>query len=394
MALLIPATPNLLANSRWKPNSSPESSARWTQAAISTPLHHGRPGAEARYPQRGHARARRAGQLVVLDKDLARRPARPRRRPLHRSRQSRPAPGPARPAIAAYQDAAWAFYAPREGWLAWVADEDRLYVATAPPGASRWWRWRLGNVVDDTTPQLGGNLDANGHNIGFDNGTGITDDIGNEQVMFHKTASAVNQVGITNAATGTAPQIAAEGGDTNIDLTLRGKGTGYPEAALFGVNATADTTTVRGRRRGHPSSTTPATAISTRSTRTRPATPQASCFRRALGPRRTGHRRRRRLPLQGQRGRLAPGPKPSSSIAPRAGLLPATAIWTCPRPARLAHPPAARSPALRKDRPEPLPKGRCRHGNGAGGRKHRSRTAYRHPDLLCANRWQRQQYGA
>ncbi len=92
-------------------------------------------------------------------------------------------------------------------------------------------------------PQLGGDLDANGHNIGFDNGTGITDDAGNEQIVFHKTASAVNQVGVTNAATGNAPQIAAEGGDTNIDLTLAGKGTGHPKAALFGVNAGADTTT-------------------------------------------------------------------------------------------------------------------------------------------------------
>jgi hypothetical protein len=30
--------------------------------------------------------------------------------------------------LAAYQDGAWAFYTPREGWLAWVADEDVLYV--------------------------------------------------------------------------------------------------------------------------------------------------------------------------------------------------------------------------------------------------------------------------
>jgi len=30
--------------------------------------------------------------------------------------------------IAAYQDGAWQFYTPREGWLAWVADEDLLYV--------------------------------------------------------------------------------------------------------------------------------------------------------------------------------------------------------------------------------------------------------------------------
>jgi hypothetical protein len=28
--------------------------------------------------------------------------------------------------IAAYQDGAWAFYTPREGWTAWIADEDKL----------------------------------------------------------------------------------------------------------------------------------------------------------------------------------------------------------------------------------------------------------------------------
>ena len=131
-----------------------------------------------------------------------------------------------------------------EGWLAWAADEDGLYVWT---GAA-WTAFAggggtLDNVVEDSTPQLGGDLDANGHNIGFDNGTGLTDDAGNEQVTFHKTASAVNQIGVTNAATGNAPQIAAEGGDTNIDLTLAGKGSGHPKAALFGVNATADATT-------------------------------------------------------------------------------------------------------------------------------------------------------
>ncbi len=147
--------------------------------------------------------------------------------------------------VAAFQDGAWAFYTPREGWLAWVSDEDTLYVWDG----SAWGVFAggggggLANVIEDTTPQLGGDLDADGHGIGFDDGTGITDDAGNEQVVFHKTASAVNQVGITNAATGNAPQIAAEGGDTNIDLTLAGKGTGHPKAALFGVNATADSTT-------------------------------------------------------------------------------------------------------------------------------------------------------
>jgi len=40
------------------------------------------------------------------------------------------------------------------------------------------------------------------------------------------TASAVNEVTVTNAATGNAPTISATGGDTNIDLALIGKGTG------------------------------------------------------------------------------------------------------------------------------------------------------------------------
>jgi hypothetical protein len=88
----------------------------------------------------------------------------------------------------------------------------------------------LAEVVDDTSPQLGADLDANGRNVGFDDNTGITDDSGNEQLLFHKTASAVNQVGITNAATGNGPQIAAEGGDTNIDLNLASKGSGAIKA--------------------------------------------------------------------------------------------------------------------------------------------------------------------
>src|SRR5207244_11572668 len=78
--------------------------------------------------------------------------------------------------------------------------------------------------------------------LDFADGKGVTDDAGNEQLLFRKTASAVNQVGVTNAATGNAPQVAAEGDDTNISLKLRGKGTGFVDADKLGINATADTT--------------------------------------------------------------------------------------------------------------------------------------------------------
>ena len=69
-----------------------------------------------------------------------------------------------------------------------------------------------GDVVDDTSPQLGGNLDTNDFNISFDDAHGITDENGNEQIVFQTTSSAVNQLDITNAATGNAPSIQAAGG--------------------------------------------------------------------------------------------------------------------------------------------------------------------------------------
>ena len=82
------------------------------------------------------------------------------------------------------------------------------------------------DIVSDTTPQLGGNLDTNSHNIAFDDAHGINDENGNEQIIFQTTSSAVNQIDVTNAATGNGPEISATGGDSNIDLKLTPKGTG------------------------------------------------------------------------------------------------------------------------------------------------------------------------
>jgi len=62
----------------------------------------------------------------------------------------------------------------------------------------------------------------------------IDDANGNEQVIFSSTASAINELTITNAAAGNAPSIATTGGDTNIGLTIAPKGTGD-------VNIDADT---------------------------------------------------------------------------------------------------------------------------------------------------------
>ena len=54
----------------------------------------------------------------------------------------------------------------------------------------------------------------------------IADTSGNSGIIITPTASAVNQVTITNAAATTSPIISASGNDTNIDVNIRPKGTG------------------------------------------------------------------------------------------------------------------------------------------------------------------------
>ena len=90
------------------------------------------------------------------------------------------------------------------------------------------------NVVDtaftdlssDITPQLSGILDTNGNDIVVDDAGAIEDDSNNPYIRFQKTASAVNYFDVTNQATGSAPEVAAVGSDTNIDFNLTPKGIG------------------------------------------------------------------------------------------------------------------------------------------------------------------------
>jgi hypothetical protein len=85
----------------------------------------------------------------------------------------------------------------------------------------------ISNLSEDSTPQLGGNLDTNSHNILIDDAHFIADESGNEQIIFQTTGSAVNQFDITNAASSSAPKLSATGDDSNIDLDLEAKGTGH-----------------------------------------------------------------------------------------------------------------------------------------------------------------------
>jgi len=79
----------------------------------------------------------------------------------------------------------------------------------------------IANVVEDTSPQLGGHLDVNGQVIG--DGT-------RELLTFVEDGSAVNHVEIENQATGSGPIVRATGDDANVDLHLDTKGTGNIKA--------------------------------------------------------------------------------------------------------------------------------------------------------------------
>ncbi len=99
------------------------------------------------------------------------------------------------------------------------------------------------DLVGDTTPQLGGDLDTNSFNIKIDDAHGIQDDDGNELITFQKTGSAVNQFDITNNSTGNNPIFEATGGDTNIGVDIKPKGSGE---VVIGTGSASATLTTKG----------------------------------------------------------------------------------------------------------------------------------------------------
>jgi len=118
---------------------------------------------------------------------------------------------------------------------------DKVVFATANDGTNpdiKEVALGLTSIVEDTSPQLGGNLDTNSFNIAFDDAHGITDENANEQLFFSTTASAVNYLNVTNAAASGDPKLSALGGDTNIDLAISPKGSGEVVVGTGSANAT------------------------------------------------------------------------------------------------------------------------------------------------------------
>jgi hypothetical protein len=78
----------------------------------------------------------------------------------------------------------------------------------------------IASLVEDTTPELGGNL-----NVGA-TPKALVDNAGNELLVFKSTASAVNHFEIENQTSVNDPKIRAVGGSANIDFVVIAKGSG------------------------------------------------------------------------------------------------------------------------------------------------------------------------
>ena len=103
------------------------------------------------------------------------------------------------------------------------------------------------DIVNDTSPQLGADLDTNSFNIKIDDAHGLFDENNNEQLILQTTASAVNFAELTNAATGNDVGLAVDGGDTNVGLSLSTKGSGkfkFNDAAYFPEVELTDASTI------------------------------------------------------------------------------------------------------------------------------------------------------
>ncbi len=99
-----------------------------------------------------------------------------------------------------------------------------------------------GDLVDDISPQLGAQLDVNGFALG--DGT-------LELLSFVETASAINELTITNAAIGNGPTLTATGDDATIPMTIAPKGavalnllTGTGQQIILPLDADAVTPTL------------------------------------------------------------------------------------------------------------------------------------------------------
>jgi hypothetical protein len=99
------------------------------------------------------------------------------------------------------------------------------FVLTVDTSATNYLAWKEVEVRADNSVPLSNKTLVSPKVTGS-----IFDSTNNELITLSSTSSAVNEITVTNAATGTAPSIASTGDNTDIDLLLVAKGTGVVKA--------------------------------------------------------------------------------------------------------------------------------------------------------------------
>ena len=93
--------------------------------------------------------------------------------------------------IAHYHNGQWNYYTPIEGWFVWINDENKLYRFDGTSWTEFAGAGGISNIVEDTTPQLGGDLDLNGKNIDFPSVPNISD-VKDEDDMVSDSATMLS----------------------------------------------------------------------------------------------------------------------------------------------------------------------------------------------------------
>ena len=180
-------------------------------------------------------------QLMVLDRNLAAAPASPAdgARYIVAAAATGVWAGQTNN-IAAYQDGAWAFYLPKEGWIAWIADED---IAAAWTGTV-WSKISTGGAGSYTTLGINATADATNKLA-----------LASAASLFNHAGAGHQQKINKNAAADTASQLFQSGfsgraewglnGSDDMSLKVSPDGTTFSE--VFSVaRATAQATFAKG----------------------------------------------------------------------------------------------------------------------------------------------------
>ena len=118
-------------------------------------------------------------------------------------------------------------------WIDIIGESFQLNINTLSSGqilkyniSNSKWENNNFDIISDTTPQLGGNLDTNSKHIEFANNYGFIDSSNNNKLLiFDDTNSSANFELLISKTLG-GPKIAANGTDSNIDLDIHAKGNG------------------------------------------------------------------------------------------------------------------------------------------------------------------------